>query len=76
MSRGLMPLKYAARKYKLPADWLDSEARSGILSCLIAGTQIFFDEKVLVHELALKVKRGTVNRRAKLQASGGQAGAR
>jgi hypothetical protein len=59
MSRGLMPLKYAARKYKLPPDWLESEARSGSLSCLIAGTQIFFNEKILVRELAKKVEKQT-----------------
>ncbi len=55
-----MPLKYAARKYKLPPDWLDSEAKSGKLSCLIAETQIFFNEKLLVSELNKKVCRQTV----------------
>jgi hypothetical protein len=59
MEKGLMPLKYAARKYKLPPDWLESEARNGSLSCLIAGTQIFFNEKILVRELAKKVEKQT-----------------
>lgn len=57
MEKGLMPLKYAARKYKLPLDWLESEAQSGGLSCLIAGNQIFFNEKILVCELAEKVAK-------------------
>jgi len=57
MNKGLMPLKYAARKYKLPPDWLESEAQSGRLSCLIAGTQFFFNEKILVRELANKVRK-------------------
>ncbi|MFX0199222.1 MAG: hypothetical protein ACFFCW_24125 [Candidatus Hodarchaeota archaeon] len=57
MEKSLMPLKYAARKYKLPPDWLESEAKNGKLSCLIAGTQIFFDEKLLLSELTKKVGR-------------------
>ena len=65
MENSLMPLKYAARKYKLPPDWLESEAKSGRLSCLIAGTQIFFDEKLLLSELNRKVGRPT-------SAAGGQ----
>lgn len=52
-----MPLRYAARKYKLPADWLEREARSGGLSCLIADSQILFDEGILVRELNKKVRK-------------------
>ena len=63
MDKGLMPLKYVARKYKLPLDWLESEAQSGGLSCLIAGTQILFNEQTLVRELAQKVEKGTVRKR-------------
>jgi len=59
MENSLMPLKYAARKYKLPPDWLESEAKSGNLSCLIAGTQILFEEKLLLRELAKKVGKQT-----------------
>ena len=59
MEKNLMPLKYAARKYKLPLDWLESEAKSGKLSCLIAGTQILFNEKLLVCELIKKVGKHT-----------------
>ena len=59
MEKNLMPLKYAARKYKLPPEWLESEAKSGMLSCLIAGTQILFDEKLLVGELIKKVGKQT-----------------
>ena len=66
MGHGLMPLKYAARKYKLPLDWLESEARRGSLSCLIAGAQIFFNEKTLVRELAKKVGK-------QIASNGGQA---
>ncbi|MHC4488579.1 MAG: hypothetical protein ACYSW7_05295 [Planctomycetota bacterium] len=55
MEKSLMPLKYAARKYRLPADWLESEAKSGSLSCLIAGPQILFNEKLLLRELTGKV---------------------
>jgi len=55
MKNNLMPLKYAARKYKLPPDWLESEAKSGKLSCLIAGAQIFFNERLLLMELNKKV---------------------
>ena len=55
MEKSLMPLKYAAKKYKLPPDWLESEAKSGKLSCLIAGALILFDEKLLLHELTEKV---------------------
>ena len=55
MEKSLMPLKYAARKYRLRPDWLESEAKSGSLSCLIAGPQILFDEKRLLSELAGKV---------------------
>ena len=57
MKNSLMPLKYAASKYKLPPDWLESEAKSGKLSCLIAGTLILFDEKLLLSELAKKVSK-------------------
>ncbi len=32
MENSLMPLKYAARKYKLPTDRLESEAKIGNLS--------------------------------------------
>ena len=60
MEKSLMPLKYAARKYKLPPDWLESEAKSGNLSCLIAETEILFDEKILVSELHKKVCKRTV----------------
>ncbi|MHC4330340.1 MAG: hypothetical protein ACYSWW_19705 [Planctomycetota bacterium] len=60
MEKSLMPLKYAARKYKLPPDWLEAEAKSGKLSCLIAGTQIFFSEKLLVSELIKKVGKQTI----------------
>lgn len=63
MEKGLMPLKYAARKYKLPPDWLESEAKRGGLSCLIAGTQILFDEKILVRELFKKVGKQTTAKR-------------
>ena len=55
MEKSLMPLKYAARKYKIPPGWLESEAKSGKLSCLIAGTEIFFSEKLLLSELTKKV---------------------
>lgn len=55
VEKGLMPLRYAAKKYKLPPDWLELEARNGGLSCLIAGAQIFFNEGILVRELAKKV---------------------
>ena len=58
MQKGLMPLKYAARKYKLPQDWLENEARSGSLPCLIAGNQILFDEPTLVKKLLKKAKQG------------------
>jgi hypothetical protein len=62
MDKGLMPLKYAARKYKLPPDWLESQARNGKLSSLIAGTQILFNENTLLKELAKAVrKQGTNN---------------
>ncbi|MBC8468888.1 MAG: hypothetical protein H8D56_05405 [Planctomycetes bacterium] len=60
MDKSLMPLKYAARKYKLPPDWLESEAKRGKLSCLVAGTQIFFNEKLLVSELNKKVCKQTL----------------
>jgi hypothetical protein len=56
MDKGLMPLRYAAKKYRLPPDWLEAEARSGGLSCLIADSQILFNEKTLIRELAKKVK--------------------
>jgi hypothetical protein len=46
MDKGLMPLRYAARKYKLQFDWLEREARSGRLSCLIAGDAILFNERL------------------------------
>ena len=63
MNNSLMPLKNAARKYKIPSDWLRSEAKNGDLSCLIAGTEIFFDEKLLLSELTKKVvkRRGDNN---------------
>jgi hypothetical protein len=66
MNEGLMPLRYAARKYKLPADWLEDEARNGGLSCLIANSQILFDEKILVRELAEKAKQPNRNTGPKL----------
>ena len=50
-----MPLKNAAKKYRLPAEWLETQAKNGSLSCLIAGPQILFDEKLLLRELARKV---------------------
>jgi hypothetical protein len=59
MGNSLMPLKYAARKYKLPPNWLESQAKSGKLSCLIAETQIFFNEKLLLNELNKKVGKQT-----------------
>jgi len=62
MEKSLMPLKYAARKYKLPPDWLESEAKSGRLSCLIAGTLILFDEETLLRELTEKVGRQPVGK--------------
>jgi len=55
MNKSLMPLKYAARKYKLPPDWLESQAKNGKLSCLNAGGQILFDENILVNELLNQV---------------------
>ena len=58
MEKGLMPLKNAARKYKLPLDWLAQQARNGCLSCLIAGDQILFDEVTLVKELTKKAREG------------------
>jgi hypothetical protein len=62
MDKGLMPLRYAARKYKIPPAWLEREARSGRLACLIAGDAILFDERRLVRELQNKVgKRGATN---------------
>jgi hypothetical protein len=61
MDKGLMPLKYAARKYKLPSDWLESQARSGKLSSLIAGTQILFEENTLLKELAKAVRKQGAN---------------
>jgi hypothetical protein len=61
MQKGLMPLKYAARKYKLPPDWLENEARHGRLSCLLADYQILFDEKKLVRELFNRVKKNIKN---------------
>ena len=60
MEKSLMPLKYAAIKYKLPPDWLESEAKSGKLSCLIAESQILFNEKLLVRELNKKVCKQTI----------------
>jgi hypothetical protein len=57
MDKGLMPLRYAARKYKLPPDWLEQEAKSGRLSCLIAGDVILFNERRLLRELQNKVGR-------------------
>jgi len=62
MSHGLMPLRNVARKYKLPPDWLKAESRRGGLSCLIAGEQILFDEKILIKELTEKVGRIGSNR--------------
>ena len=56
MQKGLMPLKYAARKYKLPPDWTGKRDK-GTLPCLIAGSQILFNEEILVKELLLKAKR-------------------
>jgi len=58
MEKGLMPLRNAARKYKLPLDWLTQQARNGSLPCLIAGDQILFDEVTLVKELTRKAREG------------------
>jgi hypothetical protein len=55
MDKSLMPLRYAARKYKLPAHWLEQEAKSGRLSCLMAGDAVLFNERLFLRELQSKV---------------------
>lgn len=55
-SRGLMPLRNAARKYKIPASWLEREARAGRLSCLIADDAVLFDEATLIKEIRGRVR--------------------
>lgn len=52
----LMPLRYAARKYKVPATWLEKEARAGRLPCLIADGVILFDEQKLIDAMKKMVK--------------------
>jgi hypothetical protein len=66
MKNVLMPLKYVSRKYKIPADWLETEARYGGLSCLLANSQILFDEKLLLRELAGKVGKPKTSQRPTL----------
>lgn len=58
--KGLMPLAWAAKKYKLPKDWLEEEARAGKMPCLIAGDKVLFDEAVLLKALH-KMAKGAEN---------------
>jgi len=57
-SNGLMPLKFAAKKYRLPGGWLDREARAGRLPCLIADDSVFFDEAALLKALHRLARKG------------------
>ena len=56
--RGLMPLRIAARKYKIPASWLEREAKAGRLPCLIADDAVLFDECALITNLRRRARKG------------------
>ncbi len=59
--KGLMPLAWAAKKYKLPVKWLEREARTGQLPCLIADDAILFDENTLLKTLHERARKGASN---------------
>lgn len=61
MRRGLMPLRYAARKYKIPESWLAREARAGRLPCLVADGAVLFDEAALLDALHKQASKGGGN---------------
>jgi len=52
----LIHVRIAARKYGLPEKWLRDKAKEGAVPALIAGYQIFFDEKILAEWLTKQTK--------------------
>jgi len=69
--KGLMPLAWVARKYKLPKNWLERESRAGRLPCLIADDKILFDEPNFLRALHRLAEQPNTDRKIKKIILGG-----
>jgi len=54
----LLPLPIAARRLRVPRDWLASEAAAGRLPALPAGNTFIFELEALTEALAARARGG------------------